>query len=351
VLLVMDLDHLLAVNSELGHEGGDAWIKAVAEQFAAAFTGEGDLVGRYGGDEFMAVVRGSEINDAARRAEALRARIEKDGPHILVDGKDIQPKKTISIGLAALPDQATEVTELIEKANHALRRCKAAGGNRVQMYEESDWLTGVLNAQASEAALEKAIAQARKNSEALSVFLLDIDRFKEINDEFGHRAGDEVLKRLAHILDTNFKDIGQIGRVAGDEFIVILPGHRADSAFILADEVRRLIDDSEIAFSMGAFNSTLRFHISGGIATFPGDASEPVDLMRKADDALYRSKQIGRNRISLPTSAQMITKTSYYTQYQLERLGVLARELDKTEAFLLREALDDLLRKYREGSN
>jgi hypothetical protein len=73
-----------------------------------------------------------------------------------------------------------------------------------------------------------------------------------------------------------------------------------------------------------------------------------VDLLRKADEALYRSKKIGRNRISLPASAQMITKTSYYTQSQLEQLAELARKLDRTEAFLLREALDDLLRKYRE---
>ena len=73
-----------------------------------------------------------------------------------------------------------------------------------------------------------------------------------------------------------------------------------------------------------------------------------MDLLRKADEALYRSKRTGRNRISLPTSAQMMTKTSYYSQTQLARLAELARKLDKTEAFLLREALDELLRKYED---
>ncbi|MBE0697828.1 MAG: GGDEF domain-containing protein, partial [Anaerolineaceae bacterium] len=96
---------------------------------------------------------------------------------------------------------------------------------------------------------------------------------------------------------------------------------------------------------------TLRFRISGGIATFPGDAAERVDLLRKADEALYRSKRIGRNRISLPASSQMVTKTSHYSQIQLERLSELARNLDKSEAFLLREALDELLRKYIEGGD
>ncbi len=94
---------------------------------------------------------------------------------------------------------------------------------------------------------------------------------------------------------------------------------------------------------------SLRFRISGGIANFPGDATGAVDLLRKADEALYRSKKIGRNRISLPASAQMVTKTSYFTQVQLERLSELAHKLDKTEAFLLREALDDLLHKYQKG--
>lgn len=135
--------------------------------------------------------------------------------------------------------------------------------------------------------------------------------------------------------------------------MVILPGQRADSAFILAEEVRRLVEDSQVTVRLGSAGGetrsyTVRMRISGGIASFPSDATERVDLLRKADEALYRAKQTGRNRICLPTSAQMVTKTSYYTQTQLERLATLARQLDKTEAFLLREALDDLLNKYKD---
>jgi len=211
-----------------------------------------------------------------------------------------------------------------------------------------DELTGLLNKQAIHRTLAELFAKARETGEPVSVFLLDIDRFKEINDEYGHRAGDEVLMRLARVLDSNFKEIGYAGRTGGDEFLVILPGQRADSTFILAEEVRRLVEDGEIRAAVGGHTYTLRYRISGGIATSPGDASERVDLLRKADEALYRSKQIGRNRISLPATAQMITKTSHYTQIQLERLAELARQQDKTEAFLLREALDDLLRKYSE---
>lgn len=235
------------------------------------------------------------------------------------------------------------------------------------MNNHADALTGLMNLTASQQAIETAVADARRGGGPVSIFLMDVDHFAEINAEHGRQAGDDVLRRLAHILEANFKGqagriknaetpiedvraMGLVGRVAGDEFLVIMPGQPADSAFILADEVRRLIEDTPVSVTQGERTYEVHFHISGGIASFPMDAAQPVDLLRKADEAVYRSKRIGRNRISLPSSAQMITKTSYFTQIQLERLAALARALDKTEAFLLREAVDDLLRKYDESA-
>jgi diguanylate cyclase len=368
VLAVMDLDHFMAFNEKYGHVAGDAWIRANGllfnETFEGGAVGEGAFSGRAGGDEFMAAILTDDLYEVYEKAEQLRQRIQHDGPALTVDGETVRPETTISIGLAAYPANAGDMTGLIEKGKQALYRAKVAGGNRVCFYQETDTLTGLLNYHAAQRSLEEALVQARQNGTPVSVFVLDIDRFKEINDEYGHRAGDEVLTRLAKILESNFQEVGQVsrlggdeapnglvGRVAGDEFIVVLPEYRADSAFILAEEVRRLVEDNELRVSFGAHNYTLRFRISGGIATFPSDATERVDLLRKASEALYRSKQIGRNRISLPASSQMVTKTSHYTQIQLERLAALARKMDKTEAFLLREALDDLLRRYSEGSD
>jgi predicted signal transduction protein with EAL and GGDEF domain len=92
--------------------------------------------------------------------------------------------------------------------------------------------------------------------------------------------------------------------------------------------------------------SQLAVHVSGGVAEFPSDGSDWREILRKADEALYRAKQLGRNRICLPASSQMVTKTAHFTQTQLEKLADLARKTNKSEAYLLREALDDLLRKY-----
>lgn len=346
VLVVLDLDHLLSINEMYGHQAGDEWIRANAQHFQRVFGGEASLVGRSGGDEFMAVIQNGDLGDIFERAEELRQQVESTRLEFNASGETIYLSNTISLGLAAFPANAGDPDDLIEKGKQALYRAKVAGGNRVCFYQETDTLTGLPNKHASQRTLEEALRKARQAGEPLSVFLLDIDRFNEINTDYGHRAGDEILIRLAHVLERNFKDVGVVGRTGGDEFLVILPGQRADSAFILAEEVRRLVEDSEIAAAVGVHNYTLRYRISGGIATFPGDATERVDLLRKADEALYRSKRIGRNRISLPASAQMVTKTSHYTLIQLERLAELAHKQERTEAFLLREALDDLLRKY-----
>lgn len=344
-LVHMDLDHMLTLNETYGHVGGDAWLKRISSMFAEAFGGD-QLVGRYGGDEFLAAVRSKDLQALFEQAETLRLTIEKDCPEIEVNGERVRPNGTITLGLASYPAHAGDMNELLEKTKQALYRAKEAGGNRVCFYEAKDILTGALNYYGGMSALEEALISARKTKGHLSVIMIDIDHFNEINNEYGHRAGDEVLKRLTHILERNFKDVGSVARTLGDEFLVILPDHHADAAFILAEEVRRVVEDSPIKLTIGDRSMNVHFQITGGVATYPNDGTERTDLLRKADEALYRAKRTGRNRTCLPTSTQMVTKTSHYTQIQLERLSETARRLERSEAYLLREALDDLLRKY-----
>jgi diguanylate cyclase len=331
-------------NEAYGHVVGDAYIKAIMGLFSETF-GQDGLVGRFGGDEFVAAVRGADSTALFEQAEELCHKVEKDGPYVMVDGQQEQTGYTITIGMATFPEDAENVNSLIEKARQAMYRAKEAGGNMVCFYEEKDALTGIYNHYGILRKLDEALVFARKEREEVSILMVDVDEFKPLNDEFGRRAGDEVLKRIANIMHSNF-EADLVGRLYGDSFLVVFPGKRADSAFVLAEEVRRVLEDSELPFTVGNSSRVLRFKISGGVATFPNDGSERVDLIRKADEALYRAKRTGRNRICLPASLQMVTKTSHYTQTQLERLASIAKKLEKSEAFLLREALDDLLRKY-----
>ena len=347
-LAFVDIDSLLPYNDRFGHVAGDELIRQVGLAIEAAF-GDQALMGRYGGDEFLVTIPNQSADTIFEMAEKLRLAVEHNRLEVVSEGQAVQAQATISIGLATFPNDASEMKDLIEKAKQALFRAKEAAGNTICFYEEKDGLTGVFNRFGIMRKLDETTSASSGKNVTTSIILLDIDQFLDLNNQFGHRTGDEVLKRLATILQTNFKDGAHVGRLGGDEFIVVLPDCRAESAFVLAEEVRKLIEDTEIGVTIATHKHNVSFRISAGIATYPSDANERVDLLRKADEALYRAKRLGRNRVCLPASSQMITKTSHYTQTQLERLASMARQLDKSEAFLLREALDDLLHKYSDS--
>ncbi len=210
----------------------------------------------------------------------------------------------------------------------------------------TDELTGVLTRKSVLEAFEGARLEAEAARSNLAVISLDIDEFYAINLQYGRLGGDEVLRAVGAALLKNFNGNGTVGRLSGDGFGVVLPGARAETAFVLADEARKVIEDIPLQIQIGEQNIHLNVRISGGVAEYPADGSNAADLFRKADEALYRAKHLGRNRICLPSSAQMVTKTSHFTQIQLEKVAELAKKAGKSEASLLREALDDLLRKY-----
>ena len=135
-----------------------------------------------------------------------------------------------------------------------------------------------------------------------------------------------------------------ISRYSGDEFAAALPETRLDDAFTLVEEIRRRVAALKFKKWPG-----LKFTCSIGLAAFPANGKNDVELVREADQALYLAKSTGRNKVSIPlVDSRMITKTSYYTATQLERLAQLAKKVKRNEATLLREALDDLLKKYND---
>lgn len=209
----------------------------------------------------------------------------------------------------------------------------------------TDSLTGLLSADYFRYLLrEQVLPDVARREEPLSLFLLDIDDFLTLNEHHGRECGDQALRAVSGLLQQLAPEDALLVRYSGDEFGGALPATRIDDAFSLLEEVRRQVMGLEIGCA-----TEVRLTCSIGLAGFPEHSRHEVELVRHADEALYLAKSSGRNKVALPiTDSRMITKTSYYTQTQLERLAHLAKTTRRNEASLLREALDDVLKKYND---
>jgi diguanylate cyclase (GGDEF)-like protein len=188
------------------------------------------------------------------------------------------------------------------------------------------------------------VPQAQESGDPLTLALVDIDHFSAINDTHGLDCGDAVLATVMQTVRDSMSDTAVIGRWGGDELCAALPDTRLDDAFTAMEALRRRVED--LTFPQWP---DVHVTLSIGLATFPADGKADVELVRAADEALYVAKVTGRNKVSLPLGdSRMVTKTSYYTATQLERLTALAKTLKRNEASLLREALDDVLKKYND---
>jgi diguanylate cyclase (GGDEF)-like protein len=161
----------------------------------------------------------------------------------------------------------------------------------------TDWLTGLHNQRFFRIYFQKELQRAKRYKFHLSLFLLDIDDFKNINDQYGHLFGDVVLKEAAKIIQRNVRDSDVTFRYGGEEFAVILPETTRMGAYIVAERIRKGVE--EWFQEVELVGKQLRLTVSGGISVFPDDALSFTDMIEKADKALYHSKAEGKNRISI----------------------------------------------------
>lgn len=218
------------------------------------------------GDAMLAAAIKHRIFDGMSLTEAVRGAFAFAGGIVGRSNCNTGPRQAIETALNLLGDQA-----------------------------RSDALTGLANRRAGEIALD----QIDKAGSAYSVLMLDIDHFKAINDRFGHDIGDDVIRRVARVMSSVVRESDLACRWGGEEFLCILPNLSCDQASLVAERVRADVEAITINLLTGC---VVTVTVSIGVACFPGDGGIK-EVLRMADEALYRAKQGGRNRVERENNA------------------------------------------------
>ncbi len=158
-----------------------------------------------------------------------------------------------------------------------------------------DGLTGLYNHQYFQEAGAKELAKSSRYERPLSLIFIDVDYFKEYNDQNGHIAGDDALKKIADLIKRRLRDSDIIARYGGEEFVALLPETTKEQALIIAETLREMI--AAYPFPGSENQPKMTVSVSMGISGYPDDGNDLASLIREADNALYRAKDSGRNTI------------------------------------------------------
>ena len=164
---------------------------------------------------------------------------------------------------------------------------------KTKMLSETDELTGLLNRRAFAVLAGRMFGQAARYRRSMGVLMIDSDGLKQVNDQHGHAAGDEMLRQVARCIQHEFRTTDVLARYGGDEFVALLPETEAGRTREVAERVRRAVENARVQVG----NASLRTTVSIGIASYPEDGRSLDLLMSNADAALYRAKNTGRNVI------------------------------------------------------
>jgi diguanylate cyclase (GGDEF)-like protein len=197
-------------------------------------------------------------------------------------------------GTRRTPTEAKDVLRLLAQVGAASLHAQAQF-TEMKATASLDGLTGIYNKRHLAQRLGDEVCRAVETSVPLSVFLFDLDHFKHYNDRNGHVAGDRLLQGLARLVQDNVRKDGVFGRYGGEEFLVILPNTTRSQALAAAENVREAIAAHDFDFAAGQPLGVVS--VSGGVAECPIDAADAAGLVAAADEALYRAKREGRNRV------------------------------------------------------
>jgi len=188
--------------------------------------------------------------------------------------------------------ELSRLTRVFNDMVHRLRESR----EELERLSVTDELTGLANRRRLTTELERELRRSERHGHPFSILMLDVDRFKRFNDTYGHPAGDALLKRLANTLLKSVRDVDTAARYGGEEFLVMLPEAPAADAARIAERIRAAREADR--FTPDGGSGDVNVTVSVGYAVYPDDAKTAAALIEAADQALYRSKESGRNRVT-----------------------------------------------------
>lgn len=262
------------------------------------FTGALRKPGAHMRDILMAVVEsGEQISAPRHNAESWIEQIvanlhrESEEEVNLFDGRWLQVRTR-----PTTEDKTLVVVTDVTRIKQAELQLQSAT-DQLKHLVRTDSLTGLLNRRAFDAAMDSEITRSARAGTPMSLLLIDVDRFKAYNDEYGHPSGDECLKLVAHHLASSLKRSSDLAvRYGGEEFAAILPGTDEDGAYLVAETFRKSLADARVPHT-GAERGILTASV--GVATYMSDNlhRDAAELIQTADEALYSAKAAGRDRV------------------------------------------------------
>ena len=315
-LCLLDIDYFKRINDTYGHSAGDLVLREFALCVQKRIR-DTDSFGRYGGEEFLLMLPRTTQEEAHVFAERVRLRVQQ----LSFSGVSPDLNVTVSIGVAEFR-RGESIGQTVARADEALYQAKSSGRNRVVSYGQAlepalldadgapaegsvppdlfdatrvDELTGLLSRRVLRDRLGHAMARALRNERLVGVMLLNVNKFKEVNEALGYEAGDAILVQTADHVRTCLRESDTIVRWSGDEFIVIL-----EDLWNVADTqqvAEKILDRFALPLSVGERECFVSLSI--GIAIFPAPSCDMDALLKRADVAMTRAKNWGENNVQI----------------------------------------------------
>lgn len=192
----------------------------------------------------------------------------------------------------------------------------------------------------------EGIQRTAAEGKSFSCVLIEIDNFGQLRESVGAEAAAALLGEVLALLQQAVPEGANAEGYGREQFVLLLPGWETEQALLLADRLRSQVSDHEFSVQLHGRPRSAPLTVSAGIASGRRATIDQTELLRRAGEALYKAKRAGGNQVSLPPEEGLILKSNYYSATQLEKLSLLAERLERSEASVLREALDDALAKY-----